>query len=395
MVEAGHPFESEVVFLYTNIGRGHPTYLDGIIETLETRYPHFAYRVTDVFSVSRGVSLLGWKLVRGLYRIGGRGGVVTAFYSLLRRITGAGEGEGILHRILGRDIKEAFKDFPGTIVVAHPIVARILSRQNQVIYQHGELAAPDEAVVEDCRQILVPRSQTAAVFRRAGIPGDRMTVTGQCIEPSLATQAESAFARRLERLSGQQPLTAALFSSGAYPAEHLRRLFLATVSLARAGHTVYLFLGASEKVCDRFAREAGREGIETTREIDGAAPVRIVHSPTRRDENRSVAGVFESLDIFVAPAHERTNWSVGLGIPQFTVCPHIGSYAPLNAAIADECGVACELRDDAAARRISETIAALRGDGGLVSMARCGFSLTEINGFDRCVDFLVHEAEIV
>ncbi|MDA1043649.1 MAG: hypothetical protein O3C57_00340, partial [Verrucomicrobia bacterium] len=61
-------------FLYAEIGRGHPFYLDGIRSAL----PDSAtVHVDNVFTRSRGISLLGWQLARGAYawgssRSGGR-----------------------------------------------------------------------------------------------------------------------------------------------------------------------------------------------------------------------------------------------------------------------------------------------------------------------------------
>ena len=62
--------QTAIEFLYTNIGRGHPHYLDGIVESLSKER---VGRVTDVFAVSAGIERAAWKTVRTVYRVGGRG----------------------------------------------------------------------------------------------------------------------------------------------------------------------------------------------------------------------------------------------------------------------------------------------------------------------------------
>ena len=58
-------------FLYTNIGRGHPFYLDGIIECLP---PGRVGDVTDVFGETAGLARGLWAGARIIYRSVGGGG---------------------------------------------------------------------------------------------------------------------------------------------------------------------------------------------------------------------------------------------------------------------------------------------------------------------------------
>jgi hypothetical protein len=379
--------DADLIILYTNIGRGHPTYLDGIVEILTANYPALSFFQSDVFALSRGFSLRSWQLARTLYRIGGKGGAVSSMYGRLRRSTGGGEG-GFLHRLLGRDVVRALESVTGPVLVAHPILARLLAGRNRVIYQHGELAAPNESLVTQCEKIFVPLDSTAAVFRSAGAESSHLAVIGQCIEPALVSLAGPAFDKRITRLSSDKPLTAALFSSGAYPTNHVSLLRRAARSLYRAGHSVIFFAGQSAAVADAFDLWLNRQRIESVRTLDGNSRVKIIVTSSRQEENRLVAGVFDRLDIFLAPAHERTNWAVGLGLPQFILTPHIGSYAPLNAALALERDVAVEITDDRMAVSIGEFVESLRRDGKLASMACNGFGRTSIAGFAAAATIL-------
>lgn len=379
--------EADLVVLYTNIGRGHPSYLDGIVEFLDRSHQHIKFIKCDVFEHSRGISLKAWNLVRKLYFWGARGGLVTSIYGVLRQASGSGEG-GSLAAILGRDVKKLLAGFGGPVIVAHPILAAILAEQNRVIYQHGELAVPQESVVKRCRTILVPLEQTAREFIKAGIERQRLIVTGQCIETDLAAHRQSGFNRRISRLEGDAPLKAALFSSGAYPRQHLRKIRLAAVSLFKAGHEVLLFAGSSKAVTSDFIHYFERQGIEVGIDLNSLARLKVLYSPDRLDENRSLAAVFDSLDFFMAPAHERTNWAIGLGLPFFILKPHIGSYAPLNAAIALGAKVACSIDNDQKAAAFGEVLGNCRREGELISMARNGFGRTRLSGFERSAEVI-------
>jgi hypothetical protein len=380
--------DAAVVFISTEIGRGHPGYLDGLVETIRTGHPQIRYFKSDVFSLSQGLSLAAWKAVRRMYRIGGRGGAITSAYGHLRQATGTKQGRGRLLHILGSDLHRHLSRFSGAVVVAHPLVARILASYYDVIYQHGELAAPPESFVPGCRKILVPLEETATRFVRAGFSDNDILITGQCIEIDLVPTAPDAFHARLSRLHSDQPLTIALFSSGAYPRDHLAILRRAAISLIDAGHTVYLFAGHSPHIMSDFTRRFEKARKSKAADQSAFDRLHIIHTRDRAEENRQFAAIFSRVDLFFAPAHERTNWAVGLGLPQIMLTPHIGSYAPLNARIAMDRQVAAEIADSHSGPSAADHVRDLRQSGRLAAMAENGFGRTAINGFARAADFI-------
>ncbi len=385
MPQTNNLHNSQIAFLYTEIGRGHPCYLDGIIDQFEKSYPDITYYVTDVFAVSKGLSLLAWHAVKLLYRLGAKGGLITRLYGILRQNSDSG---GALIFWLGRNIKTFFTGYNKPVIVAHPILATIMGDQNNVIYQHGELAAPAESMVFGCRKILIPLPETAIAFKGAGISKDVLTITGQCIELDLAARAKKAFTKRIKRLKSPQLLTVALFSSGAYPPDHVKKILLTGKSLFESGYTVILFMGQSHKARKHIFSFYRKLGLPVSGNIGDANCIRIISSFSRQEENRQVAAVFDSLDFFIAPSHERTNWAVGLGLPLFILCPHIGSYALLNAAIAMKQGVALEIPDNSSAAEIAEVLDTLRKNGKLLQMALCGFGGNKIDGFAQAAKVL-------
>jgi hypothetical protein len=381
--------DAQLVFIDTEIGRGHPGYLDGTLAAVAAKAPDLPVFRTDVFAVSRGIAQAGWRGVQWLYRAGGRGGAITTIYNYLRQSSSVKKGGGPAPAVLGRDLRRLVSRTEALVVVSHPILAQLLAPVAPVIYQHGELAAPTEAMVRGCRQILVPWPETAARFEKAGLPAESLVITGQCIEPPLVGLAESSLQVRIGRLNGRSTLTAAFFTSGAYPPTHIRRLLLAVRSFTAAGHKAVVFCGHSESVAGRMISWLRRQGLTPEEGTGGSAEVRIVVSLTREEENRTTAALFPELDLCIAPAHERTNWAVGLGLPFFILCPHIGSYAPLNAAIASDRQVAVELSDDRAAAGAGGLVGDLRRTGRLATMAANGFGRTALDGFDISARLLV------
>jgi hypothetical protein len=91
----------------------------------------------------------------------------------------------------------------------------------------------------------------------------------------------------------------------------------------------------------------------------------------------------------VAPAHERTNWALGLGIPMFIVGPCYGPFAPLNERLLLEAGVA-RSPDDAGFRRFGKMLRDMRQQGLLSAMSRAGWGRFNINGFDIMASFLAN-----
>jgi len=377
--------EAKVAFIGAAIGRGHPFYLDGLIEAFAREYPQIPYLKSDVTELSHGICRLAWSGIEQLYQFGARGGFISSQYNRLRQRLGSHNKSGVAAAILGQHVREYLKDYAGPVVVSHPLLATILAHQNKIIYQHGELAAPPEAIVEGCYRIFVPTSRTAQAFIERGIPMQRLFVTGQCLENGLSESAEINYRRRLDRFREEGPLTAGLFSSGAYPRDQVRKLVYAANSLAEAGHRVIVFAGLSAKRAGEFARVFHTEIVSALHSCDSGSFGRItlLRAKDRAEFDCQTAEIVPDLDFFVAPAHERTNWAVGLGLPQFILCPYLGTYAPLNGAIATAQGVAIEINDDSMARNLAALIGEYRSEGRLQVMADKGIGQFDLNGFSH------------
>ena len=369
-----------ILAISSEIGRGHPSYLDSVLTALSRR-PGFSpdlLRSETLQDIVAGLSAAGWKTVRSLYRVGARGGLFTSTYNRARRNTNPA---GLSLKLLGARLRQRCAGFKGVCLVEHPLVARILAPVCRVAYLHGEMAAPASSAVPEAWRILVPLEETAREMTRQGTPGSRLVVTGLVIEPGLVERGRATYDHRLARYESTDPLLVAFFTSGAYPRPHVEQLAAGVGSCVDAGHRVVVFAGT-----DR--RESGR----IRSRLPGSSRLQFIASRTRQEESDRTAELFPGFDAFVAAAHERTNWAVGLGLPMFAFDPDIGPFAPLNRALARELGVLRPIGGRSGAHSLGERLSRLRRAGELASIARNGFGGLSTDGAECIAAFLLEEA---
>jgi hypothetical protein len=376
--------------LYLEIGRGHPFYLDGIIDALgKDGVNETAFQIRDLFSLSRGISLAGWKAVRRLYRFGARGGFISAFYNSFRKRQKIERGD-LSISILGRDIQKYFSKHNMPIIVSHPMLVPILADIAPVYYQHGELACPEEAAVISAEKIFVPTEWTADCLFNFGVPREKIIVTGLCIEDNLIKQAETCFLARRQRYQSNIPLTAAFYSSGAEPPHHVRAIIAAAQSLSKSGYKSIIF-------CRREGRLAAcSHRIKGAVQYISSSPndkIIIVEFANREEESDLTAKLFPQFDILIAPAHERSNWAAGLGLPIFVLGPDIGTFAPINHWFLLEQGVAFDLHNSQQADELGTVLDKLRQSGDLSNAAQRGFGRYRTDGFMTIKNYFIGDRE--
>jgi len=77
----------KIIALSTEIGRGHPNYLDSVLKALKTlsfNQEVLSYNIFEVATLS-GLARLGWSWVKKIYFGGGYGGVATKLYNFFRK----------------------------------------------------------------------------------------------------------------------------------------------------------------------------------------------------------------------------------------------------------------------------------------------------------------------
>ena len=381
--------------LYTNIGRGHPFYLDGVIDSLIRKASiRLVRKQSDVFEISSTLPRHLWKIARYLYIRGSSGGVSGVVYRLVRTRADYG-GSGLMVRLMGRDIRREYLHAPGPLMVAHPTLVGMLKGKPDLLYQHGELVVPPEAVVAGASVVFVPTEEAANVFGQGGYSDTQVVVTGLCIETPLVRQAFESFEARLDRYAGDQPLTGAFFSSGAEPVSHVDKLVNAACSALGKGGRVLLFARRGGTLAQRarrllLGRDVDHLEIGSSDQIPADLPQAvIILFNNRREENIFTAKLYSLFDYFVAPPHERSNWAVGLGLPMFSLDPCIGPFAPLNRDLLLDRGVARSIATSSDARSFGAGLERLRRDGNLEAMSRAGWGKQPINGFDTIADYLI------
>jgi hypothetical protein len=367
-----------ISFLGSEVGRGHPFYLDGVRRALRSAGRADLIREeTDVFRVSHGTSRLAWQGVRAAYGIAGRGGVASDLYHRLRSGADYNDESSLALRVLGRDVRRWAAE-QEIVVVDHPAVVGALGRRPDVWYVHGEVVAPPESVVHGAARVFVPFEETAGDFVRGGVHPDRVIVTGVCVENELVPGGLDGIQARRERIAGAGALTVGFFSSGAEPPAHVEALAAGAAALARDGrHRAVI-----------FARRGGRLHAFVTRTVE--SPDLVLHSG-REELDRLTAARFPVLDVVASPPHERSNWAVALGTPFLLVGPDVGPFAPRNRDFLLRRGVAVGL-DRVAARALPAFLDELRGSGRLLRMSEEGAGVP-FRGFEQAARRLVEECE--
>jgi len=337
-----------------------------------------------VFEVSKGLAEIGWKTARWLYRKGSSGGMVGRLYEKLRN--GKTDQPSLLLNLMGQEIVRFYGKSDTPLLVAHPTLVTILRHRPNLIYQHGELIAPDQALVSGAAYVLVPTNDCANRFVAHGYASEQIVVTGLCIELPLVRQATDAFHLRQQRYSGGQPLTGAFFSSGAEPDAHIEALAAAVKSTFEAGHRAVAFAKANGKLARAIPAAVPIALMdESTENWRG---VRLLTYHNRREENALTARYFPQFDFLVAPGHERVNWAVGLGLPIFMLEPGIGPFAPRNRDLVLDrnCGESLQSLDDA--HQLGKRITQAKAESRLTTMATAGWGKEPINGFDTIAGWL-------
>jgi hypothetical protein len=362
-----------LVSVCSEIGRGHPAYLDAVLAALDHIAPDALPRDRRfcVLDLCSGVSARAWHAAESAYQLGAKGGLLSWLYDRVRRPDSV--PSALQLTLFGSDLRGRFEDFGGVCLVDHPLLARILAPVCRVAYIHAELSAPRVAAVPDAWRIFVPLESTRQKLLAAGCEPSAVFVSGLIIDPAIVAAAAAAFEARLARLTSDAPLRIGFFTSGAYPKPHMERLLTAVVSVTRAGHQASVFWGTG------WLRAAKGQAALRKHSVPDDA-VQMVWGRNRQAESAKTADLLPGVDVMVAAAHERTNWALGLGLPLFALLPHIGPFARENFDIATEHGVVEPVAEYENALGLADTLGWLRASGRLEAMARAGWGRHPIAG---------------
>lgn len=388
-----------IMALYSDIGRGHPSYLDSLVYLLKDKHPGLVCR--NVFQESKGLSLLSWRFVSWLYSISGKGGLHTRFYDFIRKRSQKGARDSLMTRILGRDLKRAYENFPGICLVDHPILAKSLTDVCRVWYVHGEIAAPAECAVRGVEKILVPLEETKNELIARGAQEEAVLVCGLMIELALVESADEAFQQRLKRIESDQPLTIGFFTSGAYPKEHMEKIIAGARSVIEKKMRAIIFCGTSRDKFEWVKSRLKGPDVKTVEDAEGGTrkegefDLMLVGRKTRQEDTQRAVELIHRLDAFVAASHERTNWAVGLGLPMFVLFPLIGTFASQNFEFAQRQRVVYALDTTEEARNLAEILTELRQSGQLLQMSQNGFGVHSITGIETVVGYFIKDSGLV
>lgn len=394
------PPEEPAVAIYTDIGRGHPSYLDSVLLSLKWHHKPVYRRIaqTNVFEISRGLSLTGWRAVRSAYRLGSRGGFISSIYSRFRSSRSEFDPKSAVVRILQRDLLEYLSGYKGICIVAHPLVANMLKKEHRVFYVHGEIAAPPESAVRDIERVYVPLGATAEKMRSYGVDPEYIVKTGLVLEPMILNDLSGVIFDRQVRLDSRDAKPAVGFAiSGAYPREHVRFMTESAIALLEYGCKVRFFWGSNTVEANRLQLHLIKAGFEPVITSVPYEPVQfdpaVIVTGRREIETTISTKYIPQLDLLVAAPHERTNWAVGAGLPIAALTPTIGSFAPENLAFILErgCGFAVSTRDPA--DKLVSQIVRYTKSGKIIDMVRSGTTMKNIKGAKRIADDIAQKLQ--
>ncbi len=383
----------KIKLLYTDIGRGHPFYLDGIVEELNrTGGIDSRHSKSTVFEHANGLSLKMWQLVRTLYIQGGKDNFISSIYKKIRKNNDYNKPSTSIN-ILGKDLRKDFLYDMSPLLVAHPILVSILNGRKNIFYQHGELITPLEAVVGGAEKVFVPIKSAAEPFLKR-YTTEQLIITGLCIEPSIVRMAADAYESRQKRLETETSLTGCFISSGAEPLSHLKIIISSLISHLQENGKAILFVKKDGMLEKRIEKSLSSLDIEFLQLSSlefvpyDLPPLTIVQFSGRRDENRKTSHFFSKFDFLVSPSHERTNWAVGLGLPMFIADPPIGPFAPLNRQflINSETGLPIDRKLDS--NIFASLLKNMHISGKLKQMSENGWGKQPIDGFQNIVSFI-------
>lgn len=348
----------------------------------------------EVLDECTGLSRLGWSAAGWLYSTASSSHAVRAAYERLR--SGSDYAKpSFSRRLLGRQLVKKFGSSNTPLVVSHPALIGILTGRENLIYQHGELVAPDESFVPGASLVFVPTTEVADRFLGAGYSSGQVSVTGLCIEPELVGSAKDNFSRRQNRLNSPGELCGGFFSSGAEPKEHIGYLAASALSVVRNGGRAVIVARQSGKLAalvHGLFQKSDACCVEVSTETDiprELPPATLLKYRTRRELDTLTSLVFSHLDYFVSPAHERVNWAAGLGLPMVALLPTTGPYAPLNLELVCRAGVAVSSVELGPPNTFHWNVSRLHSDGKLATMSQAGWNSHPIAGFDTIATELI------
>ncbi len=385
--------QTRINFLNLPIGRGHPFYLEGIVEACNRSGKiNLVRSVEDLFKLAPPHSRAAWRGIQWLYHIGSSPGQFGRLYNSLRRRNDLNR-DSLLLSYLGAGIARRLTAAGSPVVVSHPILVPILRGKCQLVYQHGELVAPRESLVTGADLVIVPTESVADRFLSVGYSRDQILVSGLCIESAKVRQAQDSYRLRLQRIADSEPLTGAFFSSGAEPSDHISKLLSAAQAAVAHGHRAIVFAAKGKRLA-KLVLPLLSQADYPARIIDSASEISaelhgltLVLHQNHREESILSSRLFPEFDFFVAPSHERSNWAIGLGLPMFILEPPKGSFAPLNRDLLLEEQVAISLSENHASS-FGARLDSLRHRGQLLDMARAGWQGRDITGFETIASHL-------
>lgn len=364
-----------ILAINVEIGYGHPSYLDYVLQAIKELAPNIEIDTWDVLSQEKGLTRFFWQISKQLYAFGAKGGVFTGLYNKIRNLNKTPDLPLCTANIQGFD----------RIIVSHPLLARYI---RSAWYIHAEIALPKECMLTNVKKIVVPIDYTKQQLLQTGVKKEQVYETGLLIANELVGNAQENYEKRLSRIHSKQSLTIGFFISGAYPTPHIDKIIDAVNAVTKKNFRTIMFLGTDTKKAGKIIARLHRKYPDIA---NSKTAIVFIQGKNRVDYQKKTCHLLPLLDAMVAPSHEYTNWAIGLGLPIFTLFPMIGSYALKNFDFLISQGVTYPIKSNLQAKKLGDTLENLRKTGELTKMVKNGFNRFQINGAIRTAQSIIRE----
>lgn len=272
-----------------------------------------------------------WNAVNAAYEMGGKGGLWTKGYGLVR--DGAKDSitplrllkRGALY-IAQTDLRNELSSFDGLTFATHAHTA-VKTGDNPLVLLQGDLFGHEYAN-HQADLIVVPMEASKREVAGYGVSEENIETVGFFVDPRV--KDPDVINKRMDQLSQGERIHLGILFSGARPAPHVKlvrdRLLPNLIPLLRSGRIQLSIYTVNDRdLGERFLAYSESQNLHTTRfgddALDGNWDLQVIYGQTMRDANERLFAVVGDPDNPVSVAasmfNERAWWTACLALFPF------------------------------------------------------------------------------
>lgn len=308
--------ETQAVIVNPEIGGGH-RYFGQLVEGELKKGGLEPCWVSVPDAIPGRISFFYWRLAQLLYKMGGRGGLVTEVYERLRQ---GSEKNSFFLGLAQNELRQSLVDHQGVIISTHAQTA--VKTHGPLLVIQGDLYGGRGYAVRGADFIVVPTNISRDELLSYGFPSNRIEEVGFFVDQAI--KDPEIIGRRLQQLEeGRAHI--GIFFTGALPKRHVqfvqKELLPSLVPFIKEGKvqvTIYTF--TSLGLLEKFLEQGKALGLSTVwgnvRKRDWGLRVIAGRTPREAIERslRIVGDQENPISVLVTMAGERISWAAGLAL---------------------------------------------------------------------------------